>query len=358
MKMSIGIYIHVPFCVRKCSYCDFYSKCDLSLTDAYTKAVVRNIKAYEPENLSVDTLYFGGGTPSLLTPSQIAAMIEAANPESGAEITMECNPQSQKDYESYFAAVKSAGVNRLSVGVQSLNDGILQSLGRLHDRTGALQTLEAAFETGFENVSADLMIGVHSQTIQDVIADIEGLTALPIKHISVYMLKIEPNTPLSQMDNSLLPDENSVCEFYLKTVNELDRRGFVQYEISNFAKAGFQSRHNLKYWNCEQYIGIGPAAHSYYGGTRFAVKPDLEAFCNAKRQAIYTTDENPGGKDERLMLGLRLMQKGAKIKDFPGITGRAAPLIRAGYLREEGGRLMLTPQGALVSNTIISELTE
>lgn len=345
--MSIGIYIHVPFCERKCAYCDFYSVTDKTLMSDYVKAVVRNIKTYD--NVNFDSVYFGGGTPSLLKAADIAAIVEAIAPEKGAEITLECNPKSGTALHDY----KTAGINRLSVGIQSLDDSVLHTLGRLHDRAEALHALEAAFEAGFENVSADLMLGVPGQTLSGIETDIETLTAFPIKHISAYMLKLEPGTPLYNADKSIFPDEDSVCDFYLNTVESLSRHGLEIYEISNFAVPGFESRHNLKYWNCEEYIGIGPAAHSYYGGLRFAVKPDLKAFISAGTQPVYVTDEHPGGEDERLMLGLRLMKQG--ILAAPERQAKAAALIKAGLMSKTRGRLCLTPRGALVSNAVIAE---
>jgi oxygen-independent coproporphyrinogen-3 oxidase len=355
MKMSIGFYIHVPFCNRKCGYCDFYSVTNTALVSGYGEAVLRNIREYE--GINADSLYFGGGTPSLLPSETIDKIMKAVNPEPGAEITLECNPQSQSDYENYFRAARSAGVNRLSVGVQSLDDSVLHTLGRLHNRQGALETLKAAKTAGFLNISADLMLGVPGQTETGIIADIRELAALGVKHISAYLLKIEPGTAFSSLDKSLFPDEDRVCDFYLQAVKTLAEYGFEQYEISNFAVPGYESYHNLKYWNCEEYIGIGPSAHSYYNGVRFAVKPDIEAFISSEKQPTYITDENPGGSDERLMLGLRLMKQGVKKSDFPGIDEKASAFVKAGLLEDTGDKYRLTARGALVSNSIIAELT-
>ncbi|MDR0986881.1 MAG: radical SAM family heme chaperone HemW [Ruminococcus sp.] len=331
------LYIHVPFCVKKCLYCDFYSITDNSLIDDYIKAVIRNIP-----DMKFDTLYFGGGTPSLLTASQIAAIIEAANPTTTAEISMECNPQSSG--LEYFREIRKAGVNRLSIGIQSLHDETLRKLGRLHDSDTAVKTVYDAYEAGFENISADIMLGVSDTR------DSAKLCKLPLKHISAYMLKVEKNTPFYSMENLNLPDEDSVCDAYLEAVETFRENGFMQYEISNFAKAGYECKHNLGYWECEEYIGIGPSAHSYSGGKRFAVPREINAFIEADTQPTYITDENPGGIDERLMLGLRLMQKGVVCNK------NVDRYVKAELLRKQGDTIFLTPKGALVSNSIITDL--
>jgi oxygen-independent coproporphyrinogen-3 oxidase len=340
---KIGLYVHIPFCVRKCGYCDFYSITDLSLIEEYTKAIIRNIKGGQ-----YDTVYFGGGTPSLLTPSQIGRIIEAASPEKNAEITIECNPQSADN--GFLRELRDTGVNRLSIGVQSFDDNTLKKLGRLHDAKTAVQTVFAAEKAGFDNISIDLMLGV-----SDAKPDFATVKMLPIKHISAYILKIEDNTPFG-IDKSLsFPDEDKVCDSYLETVSTLSKLGFGQYEISNFAKAEYECKHNLKYWNCDEYLGIGPAAHSYLNGKRFAVPRDIKSFINSPLQPTYITDDNPGGIEERLMLGLRLM-KGIETDKYPGIIKRAEPFIKAGMLTLNAGRLSLTPAGALISNSIIADL--
>jgi oxygen-independent coproporphyrinogen-3 oxidase len=338
------LYIHVPFCARKCLYCDFYSITDRSLTDEYVNAVIRNIKNYAETGF--DTLYFGGGTPSLLTASQIAAIIDTASPEKGAEISIECNPQSG-DAE-YFHQIRQAGVNRLSIGIQSLDDKTLRKLGRLHDSEAAVKTVFDAYEAGFENISADIMLGVSDTR------EFSEICKLPLKHISAYMLKIEENTPFFGMDNLNLPDEDSVCDSYLEAVEVFRENGFLQYEISNFAKPGFECKHNLRYWECKEYIGIGPSAHSYYKGKRFAVPRALDSFINSAFQPTLITDENPGGADERLMLGLRLTRKGVNIYECN--RENAARYIDAGMLTKNGDIITLTPKGALISNSIIADL--
>jgi oxygen-independent coproporphyrinogen-3 oxidase len=339
---KLGLYVHIPFCVKKCGYCDFYSITDLSLIEDYVEAVIRNIKNY---SYNYDTVYFGGGTPSLLTPSQIGRIIEAASPEKDAEITIECNPQSSDG--NYFYELRKTGVNRLSNGVQSFDDDTLKKLGRLHSAETAVQTVFAAHKVGFENISIDLILGV-----SDCKPDFDTINNLPIKHISAYILKIEDETPFGTDKNLSFPDEDKVCDEYLEIVSKI---GFPQYEISNFAKTGYECKHNLKYWNCEEYLGIGPAAHSYLNGKRFAVPRDIKSFISPKLQPIYITDENPGGIDEKLMLGIRLM-KGVEVVKYPGIIERAEPFLKSDMLKLNSGRLCLTPKGALISNSIITDL--
>lgn len=349
---NIGLYIHVPFCVRKCRYCDFYSVTDLSLTDAYTAAVIRNVKAH---GYSFDTVYFGGGTPSLLAPNQIEAILSAAEIAPNAEISMECNPNSVDG--NYLRNVRVAGVNRLSFGVQSFDDTELKMLGRLHNSAQAVTAIETAEKVGFDNISADLMLAVSGQTFESLRHSIDVISALPLTHISAYMLKVEEGTPLAA-DESLLakiPDEDDTADMYLEAVHRLGTAGFEQYEISNFARDGFECHHNLKYWRCEEYLGIGPAAHSFIDGKRFACPKNLADFISADTQKTVPIDEG-GSAEEKAMLALRLTKEGLKIADYPEAEERAEVLIKSGLLKKEKGTLRLTPEGCLVSNQIICRL--
>ncbi len=349
---NIGLYIHVPFCVRKCRYCDFYSVTDLSLTDLYTSAVIRNIKAC---GYSFDTVYFGGGTPSLLTPQQIGAILSAAVIAPNAEISMECNPNSVT--ENYLREVRLAGVNRLSFGVQSFDDNELKMLGRLHNSAQAIKAIETAKKVGFNNISADLMLAVSGQTFDSLRRSLDAVAKLPLTHISAYMLKVEEGTPLAA-DKKLLaqiPDEDDTADMYLEAVQKLGEAGFEQYEISNFARDGFECRHNLKYWRCEEYLGIGPAAHSFINGKRFACPKDLKKFIFSEIQDTITLDDG-GSAEEKAMLALRLTKEGLLLDEYPEAERRAEMLIKGGLLKKEEGTLRLTPEGCLVSNQIICRL--
>lgn len=346
---SVGLYIHIPFCRKKCLYCDFYS---VALQDGfaekYTETIKRNIAAYG--DMQFDSVYFGGGTPILLAP-YLGDMITGADVAEGAEITAECNPCEMTD-EALFQ-LREGGVNRISVGVQSLCNNELIALGRRHDSDTAIRAIERAKAAGFSDISVDLMLGVPQQTVESLAKTLDVLTALPVTHISAYMLKVEPNTPFGK-NTPALPDEDETADMYLQTVNTLSEHGIHQYEISNFAKSGYECKHNLKYWRREEYLGIGPAAHSFVNGRRFAVARDLEEFLRQPRQAELTTDDAPDEYEERVMLGLRLTE---------GITEElwkpfehALKLIPKNYYTINGGRLSLTAEGFLLSNEIISLL--
>ncbi|MBQ7046492.1 MAG: radical SAM family heme chaperone HemW [Oscillospiraceae bacterium] len=356
-----GIYIHVPFCAQKCPYCDFYS-CNYSLKKAeeYKNAVLRNISALQ--HIKADTVYFGGGTPSILPAEyidEILSVLSKKHELAAPEITMELNPSTVT--EEKLKAYHKAGVNRLSFGVQSGLDDELAFLGRRHTFEKAANAVRLAHSLGFENVSCDLMIGVKGQDMARLEESVERLSQLPVKHISSYILKIEENTPFG-LNNivEVLPDDDEVAELYLHSVKCLEERGFMQYEISNFSKDGFESRHNLKYWNCEEYIGIGPAAHSYFEGKRFSVSPDLLAFCESDVQERVYEDYIPGTDEEKIMLGLRL-KKGIAFADYPSLSDKLETKARKyasyGMGTIENGRFSLTPSGFLVSNSIIADMT-
>lgn len=346
--MSKGLYVHIPFCRAKCPYCDFYSVTfSAKSADEYADAVVRNIERYGEV---YDTVYFGGGTPSLLSP-QIGRILKAARTESGAEITAECNPctVSGKTLEE----MRSAGVNRLSLGIQSFDDNELSALGRLHSARQAEDAILLAREYGFLNISADIMLGIPQQTEDSLSHTIERLSKLPVTHISAYMLKIEPDTPFGAKPPNI-PDEERTAALYLCAVRLLKRHGFEQYEISNFARTGCECRHNLKYWRREEYVGIGPAAHSFYGGRRYAVPRDIESFISSPCQSEDVTDGSPDESEERIMLGLRLSE-GIPEELYAPLAGNLR-LIPQEYYRIERGRLSLTAEGFLLSNSIISAL--
>ncbi len=349
---SAGLYIHVPFCKKKCVYCDFYSAADMTFAEEYVKAVIRNIRY---EKRVYDTVYFGGGTPSLLTVKQVSDILSAADIRTGAEISMECNPESAGS--EYLCELRSSGVNRLSFGVQSLNDEELQSLGRLHNAEKAERAVWLAEKAGFENVSADIMLAVAGQSFQSLNETLDRLLKLPLTHISAYMLKIEEGTPLSKKKELLekIPGENETAEMYLMTVQRLAESGFKQYEISNFARRGMECRHNLKYWRCEEYFGVGPSAHSFLDGERFFCPADTEKFISMPFQERVSLGAG-GDREERGMLALRLTGEGLPLCEYPEVEKPAVPLIKSGLLKREGDNLMLTPNGCLVSNEIICRL--
>jgi len=359
----LGIYIHVPFCGRKCAYCDFYSvNWSKSAAVDYTAAVLRNIRHYGDKARTVDTVYFGGGTPSLLTAEQISSIISEIRScfalEESAEITLEANPCTLSAEK--LAELRKIGINRLSIGVQSMIDRELKILGRMHTAERAEQAVLEVARAGFDNISCDLMIALPDQKPEDMRFSIDRLAALPIQHISAYILKTENGTPFDCAEiRDRLPDEDSTAELYLDMVELLEKQGFMQYEVSNFAKEGFESRHNTRYWKCLDYLGIGPAAHSCYEGKRFAVERDLSAFIAADVQQVTVTDESPCGFEEFAMLRLRL-KEGLILDDVPEhraeLLKKLPPLLKEGYAETDGERIWLTPKGFLMSNSVIEYL--
>ena len=353
-----GIYIHVPFCAKKCPYCDFYSvPLRKDAVSAYSAAVLRNLRVL-PAGLPSDTVYFGGGTPSLLSGAVLAEMLECIRQRcslsDSAEITLEANPLTltPKNLQDW----KQAGINRLSLGVQSFSQDVLTLLGRSHTPQQAKDAVLRANAAGFANISIDLMTGTALHTPELLQRELETALSLPVQHISAYILKIEPDTPFGQCPPDL-PDDDETAAQYLQMHEFLTQNGFSHYEISNFAKAGFESRHNCKYWRLLPYYGIGPGAHSCHGGRRYAVPRDLQAFSAADTQPETVTEAHAETESEQIMLGLRL-REGIDLNLLPdgkALAERAKPLIPA-YLRLEHGRLCMTPQGWLVSNAVLVRL--
>ena len=283
IRQSLGVYIHVPFCRKKCAYCDFYSRpCkDEGLMDRYVRAVERHFGDYfrGGESFDIDTVYFGGGTPSLLGGKRLRQMLNALEKTGGiakgAEITVECNPESVD--KKMLRTLFKAGVNRLSMGVQSAHDEELLALGRLHTFQQARQAVADAKEVGFSNISLDLIYGLPDQTMEQWKDSVEKIIALEPQHISAYALKLEKGTPLYE-ESPELPPEDVQADMYFYAVERLQQAGFEQYEISNFAQKGYRSRHNSRYWDLSQYLGFGPSAHSFFGGRRFSFIADTQGY--------------------------------------------------------------------------------
>ncbi|MGN0602024.1 MAG: radical SAM family heme chaperone HemW [Oscillospiraceae bacterium] len=364
--MSIGIYIHVPFCLRKCPYCDFYSvKFNSDSAEKYVDAVCRNIKKYMGKGLKADTVYFGGGTPSLLSSEQLSRIINTIDScfvTDNPEITIEANPCSVN--LNKLTEYRIAGVNRISFGVQSADDNRLEFLGRLHNFETAKQAVYDAEKAGIKNISCDIMLGLPGDSINSLEDTVSKITAFPVYHISAYMLKIERNTPFDcDRIRNAVADEDLQCDMYLKTVDMLSKAGFEQYEISNFAKQGSYSRHNLKYWQGEEYLGFGPAAHSFFEGKRFHVPKNVVEFINNNYQTEIVSESNPDRLEEYIMLSLRL-KWGISLKRIEQLGGHEfseSILTEANRLSQvnlcliDGDRISLTPRGFLVSNSIISD---
>ena len=360
-----GIYIHIPFCLSKCPYCDFYSfKGDEKQKDSYLEAVLLCLKGYADKEMKTDTLYFGGGTPSVFGGERIGRIIsyirENFDLQENVEITVECNPSSTD--EDFVRAVKRAGVNRVSMGMQSAVDNERRLLGRPSGRDAVERAVKLFKNEGIDNISLDLMLGVPYQTMESLDESLDFILSLGVKHISAYMLKIEKGTPFAANEEKLcLPDEDTVADMYLHTSERLGREGFIHYEISNFALVGFRSRHNTRYWECEDYIGIGPSAHSCYKGKRFFYSRSFEDFLSGSEPI---PDGDGGSEEEYIMLALRLKEgiDGKKFRERYGkdldesIFGKAEKYEKRGLLKIEGDRIYLTAEGFLLSNSIISDL--
>lgn len=357
----VGIYIHVPFCAKKCPYCDFYAlPYRRDTVSAYVDALCRNITAL-PASLTVDTVYLGGGTPSLLSGDALLRILQCLRQRisvtQDAEITLEANPCTMTP--KALSAWKTAGINRVSVGVQSFVDAELKLLGRNHTAKKAIAAIENAALVGFKNLSLDLMLGTPLQTAESLAQSIRTALALPITHLSAYLLKIEEGTPFGQSPPEIA-DADTAADYYTQLSSAMRDAGFVHYEISNYAKHGFESRHNCKYWLCQPYIGLGAAAHSCYHGKRSFVPDDLQGFLLSPLQTECEEFPIACDDEERIMLGLRL-SKGISPDDFPHkkeqLLRKAAPLIPR-YLTYHEGRLALTEDGMLVSNAVIVHLLD
>lgn len=352
-----GIYLHIPYCRARCRYCDFYTAPGArGVPREYVEALKRELRRPHP---APDTLYFGGGTPALLTPAQAAELIAAAGPRPGAEITLEANPDAVTP--ETLAGFRAAGVNRLSFGVQSARDSQLRTLGRLHTAAGAARALAWAREAGFPDLCGDIMLALPGYTRAEFDETLALLAEGGCTHISAYLLKIEPGTAFAARPPAGLPDPDAAADFYLYAVDRLEAAGYRQYEISNFARPGHEGRHNLLYWNCRDYQGIGPAAHSCVGGVRRFWPGDTAGFI-----AGTAREEEEGRCDAEdfLLMQLRLTH-GLDMAEYQARGGAPFTAAQQTFLRQcqahgyavwDGRTLRLTPAGMVVQNAILEEL--
>ncbi|MDD5701680.1 MAG: radical SAM family heme chaperone HemW [Dehalococcoidales bacterium] len=367
-----GLYVHVPFCVRKCSYCDFYSR-PLSSGDdralgLYIKAVLTEVEKYR--ELDFTTLYLGGGTPSLLKADGLRTLVDGLRKSLDlsriSESTLEANPESAT--AGLLAAARACGIDRLSLGVQSLRDAELKSVERIHTASMAVQAIREAGLAGFENVSADVMLGLPGQDWQSLMITLETLVGLGVQHLSMYCLSIEPHTPLADNIPPGLPSEDDQAELYEGAAALLARRGFIHYEISNFALPGYECRHNLNYWRGGEYLGLGPAAASHLGGQRFKNRADLESYLQNPGQ-VEEVEKLPAREKaaEEAVLRLRLLHEGLDTdrlalkygdENVIGLVSRLNRLVREGSLLRNGPLYYLPAGKALVSNPILAEVLE
>ena len=383
-KKPLGLYIHIPFCVRKCRYCDF---CSYPVTDegihlSYILKVIYELRAKRPLLLEaagshdeaplVDTIYIGGGTPSVIETGFVCELLDAIyasyRVNDDAEITIEVNPGSAD--LNKFRSYKAAGINRVSIGAQSFDAETLGFLGRIHDARETVHCVLDARRAGFENIGLDLIFGVPGQSLSVFEGDLEAAVMLSPKHISYYSLQIEEKTPIHEdymkgMFDTV--DEIEDRRMYHLASDFLAENGFFQYEISNSAKSGFESRHNLKYWSMEPYAGFGVSAHSYIDGKRFSNTPELAAYLTAENNTEMTewTHENTPADDmsEFIFLGLR-RTAGIVLSDFRSRFGKdfwelfgeeTMKLIGRGLLEQKGDALRLTTLGLDVANIVFKE---
>lgn len=328
---------------------------------------MKSIESCPISNECADTIYLGGGTPSLLNGGQMQRILSAVNKKfpftSQCEITSEANPGTVT--AEFLKSYKSAGINRLSYGVQSCKDNELYILGRIHTFNEVRDAFDLAEKAGFENISADIMLGIPYQTRESAMESIEKISSLGPRHISAYMLKIEAGTRFDTPEiRALIPDDDTVCDIYLDAVKALSQRGFKQYEISNFAVPEYESLHNLKYWTGKPYLGFGPSAHSYFGGRRFYVKNSIPDFIKNPMASPEIEDDSPDLLEEYIMLGLRLC-KGISLDMIGRLGGSSesvaqafSPFLKAGLASGLGDNRALTPEGFLVSNGIIAKIIE
>ncbi len=353
-----GLYVHIPFCKKRCRYCDFFSTTRLERQEVYVAALVKEIAARKDEaGEPIRTIYFGGGTPSTLAPQDITRILDAVGIDEAEEITMELNPGDASP--AYMQALRDIGINRLSIGIQSFQDDLLTLIGRRHNAQQAINAVRMAQEAGFTNLSIDLMYALPTQTMAAWQADIETALSLGVQHISSYGLIYEQGTALTQaVESGELEaiDEETENAMYDELCSRLKQAGFVHYEVSNFALPGYEAKHNSRYWDHTPYIGVGAGAHTYIPPVRSWNKDDLEAYIQGDGIRESETLTETDLYNERIMLGLRTNR---------GIVGPISvhsrkqmdEYIHKGLLRRtDDDRIVATQEGIHILNRIIEDL--
>lgn len=377
---KLGIYIHIPFCKQKCNYCDFYSiNWNDESEDKYIEAILKEIRSYKDKlngDYTADTVFFGGGTPTIVKPENLSKIIEALSEvveiDKHSEISMEANPNTLTSEK--LKKYKEIGINRLSIGIQSLNNEILKKIGRIHNSLEALEAIDRAKNIGFENINADIMFNIPGQDLKDIEGTLSKTIERGVKHISFYSLKLEKGTPMYVMEKNnkiIMPDEEYERAMYYTGRNIMEKNNLYQYEISNFADKGFECRHNLKYWNQEEYIGFGPSAHSFLNNTRYSNPSDLKVYCEYGRtrsfeRIIQEELNNDDMMFEYIMLRLRLTE-GLNMRDFNKKFSadfremyrmQINYLIKNRLLEIDDDYIRLTKKGMDISNYVIEEFME
>ena len=371
---ELGVYIHIPFCKCKCEYCDFISYCNKdNLIGDYIEAVKKEISLQNIQSY-INTIYIGGGTPSYIDSKYIKEIIKEIkkkNVHKGAEVTIEVNPGTVT--EAKLKDYKECGINRISIGLQTTQDELLKKIGRIHDYGQFLETYNLARKVGFKNINVDLMIGLPNQKIMDLKESLNRIIKLQPEHISVYSLIVEEGTPISKKIQSgelALPNENEERNMYWYVKNTLELNGYIHYEISNFSKKGYESRHNMSCWNQCQYFGFGVAAHSYRDITRYSNITDINEYIKniqkgnlSKNRIIHEIQKESDTEKEYMLLGLRKIE-GVKINDFKAkfvknpiylFRNELKKLSDENLIAVDANTIRLTPKGIDLANLVWEE---
>jgi oxygen-independent coproporphyrinogen-3 oxidase len=374
-RRSLGLYIHVPFCAKRCHYCSFNTapleragEMRRYLDAARRETALLATAAWAP-GIGIETIFFGGGTPSLLEPEDLAALLDTVRAgfavAADVEVTVECNPESVTPEN--LAAYRRAGVNRISLGVQSLDDALLPRLGRLHDATGARRAFEAAREAGHDNVSLDLMYGLPGQDVATWQQSVDGVLAWGPEHLSAYGLTLDAGSLWAVTGVAGLPPEGTVVEQYWALARAAAARGFEHYEISNYARPGYRSRHNQVYWRAAEYLAVGPGACGFVGDVRYGNVKPVARYCATLESGALPIDTaerlTPRQRlGEQLMLGLRLVDGvpaawlDARAQGDAALARKVAAWREAGVLLDRDHHVALTEHGFLVSDAVFAEL--
>lgn len=383
-QKRLGLYLHIPFCLSKCAYCDFNSAPiqKPEVVSRYISALIAHMESYREgaSSYAPDTVFIGGGTPTCIPPEELFRLIRAIRKNfkltRNVEFTIEANPATVS-YQTLLR-LHRLGVNRISMGLQSAHDAELKALSRRHTRRDFARSFRMARDAGFDNINVDLMFGIPHQTYQSLMHTLSYVTNLSPDHISLYDLKIEPGTAFYRNYEEIapyLPNEDTEADMYLGAVELLEGRGYPQYEISNFARRGHMCIHNLKYWNCDEYLGFGVSAHSYFNGNRFSFTPDLGRYIRGvegiRENRVTITDENEAVEErerigEYIMLRFRL-RAGIDTREFSRRFGldfdtlygyKCLRYIQNGFMTCRDGIYALTPAGMFISNYILSDILE
>lgn len=371
---KIGIYIHIPFCIKKCEYCDFVSYCNKKeYVPQYINALKKEIKNNINKEYKITTIYIGGGTPSSIEENYIADIIETIklnmNDEDlknfeNIEVTIEVNPGTVN--KEKLQVYKKIGINRLSIGLQETHNELLKSIGRIHTYEEFIKTYKLARKIGFNNINVDLMIALPNQTIQDIKKNLEKITKLNPEHISVYSLILEEGTPFYNKYNEnkiKLPDEELERNMYWYVKNTLENNGYMHYEISNFSKKGFESKHNMNCWNQEEYLGFGVAAHSYNNRIRYSNTNSIEEYIKGSNKIIHEEQTLEDMQKEYMLLGLRKIE-GINIQKFKNkfvqnpifiFKEQLNKLVNEELIIVDGNEIKLTNKGLDLANIVWEE---